>query len=267
MEYLITDLKRMLKENRKTISDAEEIKQEAIRLRDDLVEELDRTRSANKDALADTYHKAEEILQGLRAEAKEILLLLQQSDTQRVKGMVVNIDKRIAKLRQQRNALQKDKHKDIQKPLHGQRVLLRGFDVEGVILSVNERKSRCTVLINGREVEVPFTELLECEGKPFESEASLKQKRQHASDIDKSLDMPRELNLIGQRIDPALSLLERYLNDAAINDVDRVKIIHGVSTGRLAGAIREYLKEHPLVKGYRKGNNDEGGEAVTIVTL
>ncbi|KJU83362.1 recombination and DNA strand exchange inhibitor protein [Candidatus Magnetobacterium bavaricum] len=267
MEYLITDLKKMLKENRKTLTDAEEIKQEALRLRDDLVEELDRTRSANEDALADTYHKAEEILQGLRAEAKEILLLLQQSDTQRVKGMVVNIDKRIAKLREQRKTLQKDKHKGIQKPLQGQRVLLKGFDVEGIILSVNERKSRCTVLINGREVEVPFTELLECEGKPFGSEASLKQKRQHAADIDKSLDMPRELNLIGQRVDPALSILERYLNDAAINDLERVKIIHGVSTGRLAGAIREYLKDHPLVKAYRKGNNDEGGEAVTIVTL
>ncbi|MBV6340028.1 endonuclease MutS2 [Candidatus Magnetobacterium casense] len=267
MEYLITDLKRMLKENRKTLSDAEEIKQDAMRLRDDLVGELDRTRSANEEALADTYRKAEEILQGLKAEAKEILLLLQHSDTQRVKGMVINIDKRIAKLRESRKTLQKEKHKDIQKPQHGQRVLLRGFDVEGIILSVNERKSRCTVLINGREVEVPFTELLECEGKPFGSETSLKQGRQNAPDIDKSMDMPRELNLIGQRVDPAMSILERYLNDAAINDLERVKIIHGVSTGRLAGAVREYLKDHPLVKGYRKGNNDEGGEAVTIVTL
>ncbi|MBF0538421.1 MAG: endonuclease MutS2 [Nitrospirae bacterium] len=268
MEYLITDLKKMLKENRKTLTEAEQIKQEAMSLRDDLVGELDRTRNANEEALADTYRKAEEILQGLRAEAKEILLFLQHSDTQRVKGMVVNIDKRIAKLRDQRKTLQKEKNKDVQKPQQGQRVLLKGFDVEGIILSVNERKSRCTVLINGREVEVPFTELLECEGKPFGAETSSnKHNKRHAADIDKSLDMPRELNLIGQRVDPALSTLERYLNDAAINDLDRVKIIHGVSTGRLAAAIREYLKDHPLVKGYRKGNNDEGGEAVTIVTL
>ncbi|MBF0343903.1 MAG: endonuclease MutS2 [Nitrospirae bacterium] len=269
MEYLITDLKRMLKENKKTLVEAEEIKQDAMKLRDDLVGELEKTRNENEEALNNTYKKAEEILEGLREEAKEILKILQKSDTLRVKGMVVNIDKRIARLRDQRKSLQKEKQRDVPKPLQGQRVLLRGFDVEGVILLVNERKARCTVLINGREVEVPFSELLECEGKPFSSDVSSDAVygRRNGADIDRSLEMPRELNLIGQRVDPALSILERYLNDAAVNDLDRVKIIHGVSTGRLAGAIREYLKDHPLVKSYRKGNNDEGGEAVTIVTL
>jgi DNA mismatch repair protein MutS2 len=47
----------------------------------------------------------------------------------------------------------------------------------------------------------------------------------------------------------------------------QVKIIHGIGAGILAGAIREYLRDHPLVESFRKGSEDEGGEAVTVVLL
>jgi DNA mismatch repair protein MutS2 len=47
----------------------------------------------------------------------------------------------------------------------------------------------------------------------------------------------------------------------------RVKIIHGIGTGRLSRAISDYLKDHPLVERSRKGEEREGGEAVTIVYL
>jgi len=50
-------------------------------------------------------------------------------------------------------------------------------------------------------------------------------------------------------------------------DLKRVKIIHGIGTGRLSRAIRDYLKEHPLVESSAKGDEGEGGGAVTVVFL
>jgi DNA mismatch repair protein MutS2 len=50
-----------------------------------------------------------------------------------------------------------------------------------------------------------------------------------------------------------------------MSGLNQVKIIHGIGTGRLAAAIRDFLKDHPLVREARKGDEDEGGEAVTIV--
>ncbi|MDH4028796.1 MAG: Smr/MutS family protein [Nitrospirota bacterium] len=49
--------------------------------------------------------------------------------------------------------------------------------------------------------------------------------------------------------------------------MDHVKIIHGIGTGTLSAAIREFLKDHPLVREWRRGDEDEGGEAVTMVFL
>ncbi len=85
----------------------------------------------------------------------------------------------------------------------------------------------------------------------------------HTEDIN----LQGELNVIGQRVDPAISLIERYLNDASLSDLEQVKIIHGIGAGKLSRAIRDYLEDHPLVEKLRKGNEDEGGEAVTVVYL
>ncbi|RME65547.1 MAG: endonuclease MutS2, partial [Nitrospirae bacterium] len=74
-----------------------------------------------------------------------------------------------------------------------------------------------------------------------------------------------ELNIIGLRVDEAIPVVERYLNEAALSGIPSATIIHGRGTGRLAKAVREHLSGHPLVKGSRPGTDEEGGEAVTVV--
>jgi DNA mismatch repair protein MutS2 len=69
------------------------------------------------------------------------------------------------------------------------------------------------------------------------------------------------------RVDEALSSLEPFLNHASIENLGEVTIIHGIGTGALLRAVRNYLKGHPLVKDFRKGELSEGGNGVTIVKL
>jgi len=89
----------------------------------------------------------------------------------------------------------------------------------------------------------------------------------HLSSRSLDAQHPSELNLIGQRVDPALSRMERFLNDAALSGMKQVVIIHGFGTGVLSRAVRDFLSDHPLVEAFRKGNEDEGGDAVTIAEL
>jgi len=69
------------------------------------------------------------------------------------------------------------------------------------------------------------------------------------------------------RVDEAISIVERFLNDLSINEVNEGLIIHGIGKGFLRDAVRQYLKDHPAVKDYRRGNPDEGGDSVTWVEL
>ena len=75
-----------------------------------------------------------------------------------------------------------------------------------------------------------------------------------------------EINLHGYRVEPALDLVEDFLNDAALDGAREVRIIHGKGTGALRRAIREHLTGHPLVAWHGPAEGPVGA-AVTVVSL
>ncbi len=74
--------------------------------------------------------------------------------------------------------------------------------------------------------------------------------------------LPR-LNLVGLRVDEALPLVDRLLDQAVLHGAGKVDIIHGLGTGRLKRAIWDHLKHHTLVKALH-GDENPG---VTVVDL
>ena len=76
-----------------------------------------------------------------------------------------------------------------------------------------------------------------------------------------------EIHLRRLTVDEALLKLDRYLNDAFMAGLARVRVIHGKGTGTLRQAIREQLARHSLVKSHQAGGYREGGAGVTIVEL
>ncbi|TMC58325.1 MAG: hypothetical protein E6J26_05155 [Chloroflexi bacterium] len=80
-------------------------------------------------------------------------------------------------------------------------------------------------------------------------------------------DVPSEIHLRGMTADEALSTLEKYLDDAYLAGLARVRVVHGKGTGTLRRAVREFLEQHPLVTNFRAGDRYEGEEGVTIVEL
>ena len=79
--------------------------------------------------------------------------------------------------------------------------------------------------------------------------------------------VPRELDLRGKRADEVEPALDIYLNDAARSDMPEVRIVHGIATGTVRNIVRELLSAHPLVKSFRSGERDEGGDGATVVRL
>jgi DNA mismatch repair protein MutS2 len=77
----------------------------------------------------------------------------------------------------------------------------------------------------------------------------------------------RELRLRRLSVDEALFQLDRYLNDAFMDGLPSIRIIHGKGMGKLRRAVHDSLARHPLVKSYRLGDYGEGDYGVTIVEL
>ena len=85
--------------------------------------------------------------------------------------------------------------------------------------------------------------------------------------LDRIRTVASSLDLRGARVEEALDLLGRYLDDASLANLDRVTIIHGVGTGALRDAVRSAAASHPLVVSARPGDRGEGGDGTTLISL
>jgi DNA mismatch repair protein MutS2 len=77
----------------------------------------------------------------------------------------------------------------------------------------------------------------------------------------------REINVIGMRVEEATDRVDKYLDEAALANQTRVRIIHGHGTGALRKGLGEFLKSHPLVERTSFETEEHGGKAVTVVEL
>lgn len=85
--------------------------------------------------------------------------------------------------------------------------------------------------------------------------------------VPKASSPGMELDLRGLVVDDMLVELDRYLDSAYLAGLPWVRIIHGKGTGALRQAVRDELRGHPLVSEFRSGENNEGGEGVTVAKL
>ncbi|MBE0431336.1 MAG: endonuclease MutS2 [Dehalococcoidia bacterium] len=76
-----------------------------------------------------------------------------------------------------------------------------------------------------------------------------------------------ELDLRGKRADEVELALDDYLDSASLANLSQVRIIHGYGTGTVRQIVRDMLASHPLVLSFRPGEQGEGGDGVTIVSM
>jgi len=76
-----------------------------------------------------------------------------------------------------------------------------------------------------------------------------------------------EINVIGMTVEEATDRLDKFLDDAALANKARIRIIHGHGTGALRRGIGEFLSSHPLVEKHSFETEEHGGKAITIVEL
>jgi DNA mismatch repair protein MutS2 len=76
-----------------------------------------------------------------------------------------------------------------------------------------------------------------------------------------------EINVIGSNSEDAVGRVERFLDEAAINDLRSLRIVHGYGTGALRRSIAEFLRVHPYVAHFGPAPDNQGGGGVTVVEL
>jgi len=80
-------------------------------------------------------------------------------------------------------------------------------------------------------------------------------------------DAEAELNLIGKTTAEAEYELDRFIDEAYLASIPRIRIIHGFGTGALKNFVHHTLKNHDLIAAFTFAPPNQGGNGATIAEL
>jgi len=141
----------------------------------------------------------------------------------------------------------------------GQRVRVVSLAVTGTVGSIKDGEAE--VLVGNIKLRRPIDDLEIVENVPMKLPQGV-----HVTVTSKYLEK-NEINLIGRKVDEAVDMVDKFLDDAFLAEMNQVRIVHGMGTGALRQAISELLASHPHVSRFEAAPHSEGGRGVTIVTL
>ena len=142
----------------------------------------------------------------------------------------------------------------------GQTVLVAPLQQQGSLLEGFDRPSRVEVLVGQKKVEVNTSALREVADAP-------KPDGNGGVTYYATPTGMGSLNIVGQRVDEAISQVDRVLDRALLAGQDQVEIIHGVGSGVLRRAVHQHLARLSWVKSFDLLRDRPGGHGVTLVEL
>jgi DNA mismatch repair protein MutS2 len=132
----------------------------------------------------------------------------------------------------------------------------------GQVLDIQGK--RAVVSLGEMRVTVKVKNLVKIK-RPARSE--LRQTNRGSVTISKRANASLELSVKGFRVEQALPVVQRFMDDSILAGLEEVRILHGKGTGALREAIREYLRAIPEVKGARDASVESGGAGWTVVKM
>ena len=158
----------------------------------------------------------------------------------------------------------------------GAEVYVNNLSQTGIVQNVRLQKGEAEVLCGNMRIRSKISDLSivisNRNGQTDKNKAPFKQKQKIQNvEVKKSLQPKRmpslELNVIGMTVQEALVDVEAFIDSAVVANLEEVRIVHGVGTGKLRAGIQAFLRKHKNVAEFRLGQYGEGETGVTIVKI
>ncbi len=286
VEALLEDVRRARQEANRVLDQSKERERRAHVIEEDLRYQLARIEEARRQVVAETRSTMQNELAAIRQEidgyrrrmAKggagaggrdaHSLFLQQASKTvgRRQSDTEGRVEKEVATPGSPDTRLRGPIEK-------GDRVFVPNLHATGEVIGIELRNGvahEADVQVGNFRLKLPVRRLeLRSKGQPESPQTAQPAIRLQSKPKSSGpgADSMTEIDLRGERVDAGLQRLEGYLDDAYLENLPWVRIIHGKGTGALRDAVRAALKGHPLVSKFRPGELGEGDDGVTVANL
>jgi DNA mismatch repair protein MutS2 len=142
----------------------------------------------------------------------------------------------------------------------GSIVWLKKLDTLATVMEIN--KDIAKVDMNGIFFNVPLTNLILQQAKNQPQEVLVSNKN-----VGDKPTAKLELKVLGLTFDEAIPLIDEFIDNAIVNRLNRIRIVHGKGTGILRKKIRAWLKKNKRVTDFFAPPPEAGGDGVTVVCV
>ncbi len=251
---------QLIQNLKEKLADVDRTQSELWEKRAALDVEMEKVKAERENVLEEFRKEAREMLNRARRELADLQNALKRSKETKI---VPKPSETLEQIKRDFVAKLGALERSIKLPQVGSKVLVKKFDKQGTVTEVTD-KGRLGVSIGGINLVADLDDVVLLNiGQEKKSPSKIGR-----IGVDISPSSPRwEVNVIGMRVDEALPVVEKAIDQALLGGLPSLNIIHGKGTGRLKKAIREYLSGNKLVRSFQSGEAGIGGEGVTVVEM
>ncbi|MBI5402548.1 MAG: endonuclease MutS2 [Ignavibacteriae bacterium] len=253
------------------IKELNENKQRYFELKTDFDEQNNRLRElirSYESKLSDIKKKEREIINTAKSEAERIIEESKSKIDRAIKEVRENKDfkpkeikERIESFVRKELKIEKNEDSESSEPVKaGDYVFIKDSHSPGLLVEVN--KDNATVDLNGVVFKVKTKDLKKA-GNINKNLAKFEGR--HSNQVE--IPYESTLDIRGIYSVEVFEKVDKFLQNANLNSIPVISIVHGKGTGRLRKEVNGILSRHKLVKSFRLGNWNEGDSGTTIVEL
>ena len=263
---IIEQLEEQTLESRKRLENIRQVEQENLKMNRALKKLYNELNREKETELNKAREQAAEIVDLALAESDDILKNL-HSKSQLKPHEIIEAKAKLKKLAPEKVDLSKNKVLQKAKKKRAPKV---GDDI--IVLSYGQRGTLTNQLKDGRwEAQVGLIKMT-LEEKEFDlvqaqQEAPVKKKQVNVVKRAGGKGPQARLDLRGKRYEEAMEALDAFIDQALLNNMTQVDIIHGIGTGVIREGVTKYLQRNKQVKSFGYAPQNAGGSGATIVTF
>lgn len=263
---IIEQLEEQTLESRKRLENIRQVEQENLKMNRALKKLYNELNREKETELNKAREQAAEIVDLALAESDDILKNL-HSKSQLKPHEIIEAKAKLKKLAPEKVDLSKNKVLQKAKKKRAPKV---GDDI--IVLSYGQRGTLTNQLKDSRwEAQVGLIKMT-LEEKEFDlvqaqQEAPVKKKQVNVVKRAAGKGPQARLDLRGKRYEEAMEALDAFIDQALLNNMAQVDIIHGIGTGVIREGVTKYLQRNKQVKSFGYAPQNAGGSGATIVTF
>ena len=263
---IIEQLEEQTLESRKRLDNIREVEQENLKMNRALKKLYNELNREKETELNKAREQAAEIVDLALSESDQILKNL-HSKSQLKPHEIIEAKAKLKKLAPEKVDLSKNKVLQKAKKKRTPKV---GDDI--IVLSYGQRGTLTSQLKDGRwEAQVGLIKMT-LEEKEFDlvqtqQEKPVKKKQVNVVKRASGRGPQARLDLRGKRYEEAMTELDAFIDQALLNNMAQVDIIHGIGTGVIREGVTKYLQRNKHIKSFGYAPQNAGGSGATIVTF